>query len=109
MKAILLVNKSPDMQQFGHDAMANSVGISDLILKDAKDGDQVDATVKGTLMEHGGMRYISIDQVDGEDVEDPEDMADHNMDEGSQDQSLNDRLGTTSEDALMNYMKTKGK
>ena len=109
MNAILLVKKDHGMGSFGHDAMANTVGVCDCILKDAKDGDQVNAKITGTLMEHDGKRYISIDEVDGQPVEDSEMSMDANPDEGSMDAPPSHDMGSSmdSEHALMQFMANK--
>ena len=87
-------------EMHGPDAMSNSVCICDCILKDAKDGENVKATIEGVLIEHEGKRYIAIRTVDGEPVEemgpgygeDTPDMAD-----------------MSAEDALYDFMKKEGK
>lgn len=111
MNAIVIIKKDQGMDNFGHDAMANTIGICDCILKDATDGDEVTATIKGTLIEHDGMRFISVDTVDGESVEDPEMALDQNPDEGAMDAGAPpDHLLMDAEDALMNFMQNrKGK
>lgn len=96
---IIIVNDGQD--QHGPDAMANSLCICDCILKDAKDGDEVTAEVKGTLIEHDGKRYIAVHTVDGAPVEE--------MDAGYQDMSQPDEpsYDTTAGDALSNFMKNR--
>lgn len=55
-----------------HNPKDNVIPICDCIAKDAEDGDEVEVTVKGKLIEKDGLRFIAIESVDGEDVEDME-------------------------------------
>lgn len=110
MNAILIVKKEPGMDHFGHDAMANTLCICDCVLKDKKDGDKVKATIEGTLMEHEGKRYISVDKVDGEDVEDMELPGEYQDEEPMDTGGVPDHALMNSGDALMQFMKqVKGK
>lgn len=88
-------------ESYGPHAMANTLCVCDCVLKGAKDGDKIKATIEGTLIEHEGKRYVAVQMVDGEPVEEM-DNEDYGPDMNSENKSEMD-----SEDALMNFMKSK--
>lgn len=77
----------------------NVICIPDDLFPGSSDGDTASFQGHGTIVEHDGKKYISVDQVNGEDVEELPDSPDENH---SQDKSEMD-----SEDALDSYMKNK--
>lgn len=94
---IVIMNEGSD--SYGPDAMSNSVCICDCILKDAKDGDDVKATIEGKLIEHEGKRYIAIHTVDGEAVEEMGPGYGSDMEEPPEDQ-----MNMDAEDALASFL-----
>lgn len=61
--------------------MCNSIKIPDSLFSDAEDGDEVEATIKGTIEERDGQRFVSVSSLDGEEVEEEDDKeADSSMD-----------------------------
>lgn len=69
MDGVIIIKGGPPMHR---PPMANMIHICDCIAKDAEDGDEVEVTVKGKLIEKHGDRWISIESVNGEAVEDME-------------------------------------
>lgn len=104
MKTVIVIGGD---SQHGADAMSNTLCICDCILKDKKDGDDVEATIKGVLIDHGdGKRYIAVSQVDGEDVVE-EDTTDLGEGEQPNDVSPEDLMNMDTTDALDNFMKQR--
>lgn len=95
MSDIIIIKKEDMGGQMGPDAMVNTIGICDCILKDKNDGDEVEVTVKGTLIDHDGMRFIAAHTVEGEPVEDPDIEQD-----SSQEQPMD--MGAPPAHAMMN-------
>lgn len=97
------------------DTMLNVVHICDCVLKDAKDGDVVEFKGSGILMDNGTERFISIHQVDGQDVEEmqDDDEVKQNIEEelASEQGSSGDQpnLANDAEDALRAFMHTINK
>jgi len=108
MNGIIIIKKDhmgPSADQYGPHAMANTVQICDCVLTDKKDGDEVEFTGKGTLVEHDGMRFITVSQVDGADVEEMPDMPNDQQDQMNHE----DMMGMDATDALAHFMQNKGK
>lgn len=87
-------------QKFGPHEMANSICLPDDALTGKKDGEEVEFSGKGILVEHDGKRYIAVNAVDGKPVEEMEEE-----NEPSEEESME----MTGDDALEDFMKQKRK
>lgn len=83
----------------GPDAMSNSVCICDCVLKGKEDGDRVTFEGEGVIVEHEGKRYIAVDLVDGEPVEE--------MEGYEEEPSREDMMSMDSNEALDNFIERK--
>ena len=77
------------------------IKICDCILDGKSDGDKIEATIKGKLVEKDGGRFITIDFVDGEGVED--------MAAEDNDCSSENMMEMNAVEALAHFMKKKSK
>lgn len=83
----------------GRKHMAPPIPVCDCILKGKEDGDKVKVEVEGFLVEHNGKRFIEIETVDGEPLEEMPDMGDEMEDFHEKE------LDMSAEESLMHFMK----
>jgi hypothetical protein len=69
-------------------------------VSDKKDGEEVNGTYSGKIVDHDGEKYISIHQIDGQDVQEME---------SGQEPDKQDETEMDSNDALDSFMKNRKK
>ena len=56
-------------EMMDYSSSPNTIYLADDAYPDNKDGDKVSTQVEGTLMEHGGKKYLMVEMADGKPVQ----------------------------------------